>query len=377
MNAPTDVELRAGFHAFVEASQRLEQRYAELKARAAAVDEQLQATNARLAEALAEREAIFSALPLGVVKRRVDGAIAFRNEEAQRLCEAARAVGVDLLQVRTGEIAFGTGGVRVRRADLPDGELLLLEDRSQVRELEREVHRLDRLAGLSELALGIAHEIKNPLNGAMGFAELLERAPDQESARRFAGRVRQGLRQVDEIVKSLLAFAQPTSGRVARTTVEAAARSAAVAAGLPDARLAVLSGGDLRVDGQALTRVLAVLFQNALESAGEKGSVRVQAHVQNQRLELVVADDGPGVPMELAARVFEPFVSTKERGTGLGLPLAVRVLSFLGGELTLLNPGEPGARFCVRLPLADSNATDDKTYVIPTPAGTFAAEQLV
>jgi signal transduction histidine kinase len=56
------------------------------------------------------------------------------------------------------------------------------------------------------------------------------------------------------------------------------------------------------------------------------------------------------VPRELAARVFEPFVSSKQRGTGLGLPLAVRVLSFLGGDLTLQNPGERGARFRVRLP---------------------------
>ena len=83
----TDSDLRAGFDAFIEASHRLEQRYAELKARAAAVDEQLQATNQRLAQTVAERDAIFAALPLGVIARRHDGTVTFQNDEAERLCQ--------------------------------------------------------------------------------------------------------------------------------------------------------------------------------------------------------------------------------------------------------------------------------------------------
>jgi signal transduction histidine kinase len=370
----TDSDLRAGFDAFIEASHRLEQRYAELKARAAAVDEQLQATNQRLAQTVAERDAIFAALPLGVIARRHDGTVTFQNDEAERLCITARAAGVELPAAHAGDIAIGDGGVRVRCADLPDGELVLLEDRSRIRELEREVHRLDRLAGLSELALGVAHEIKNPLNGAMGFAELLERNPEGEPARRYAARIRQGLHQVDEIVKSLLAFARPEAHRAQVATVATIVAEAAASAGLPENRLVFTGDGALRADAAAVTRVLAVLFRNALESGSELGHVRVAAEIANGRLELVVADDGPGVPCELATRVFEPFVSTKERGTGLGLPLAVRVLSFLGGELSLQNPGEKGARFCVRLPLhaanlpvTPSSPSTETIYVIPTP----------
>ncbi len=349
--APSEVDLLAGFDAFIEASQRLELRYVELKARAAAVDEQLQETNRQLAQAVAERDAIFAALPLGVVARRRDGSIAFCNDEAQRLHEAAGRHGIDLAAAVPGDVAVGDGGVRLRRAALPDGELQLLEDRSRIRELEREVHRLDRLAGLSELALGVAHEIKNPLNGAMGFCDLLERAPDLETARRHASRVRAGLRQVDGIVKSLLAFARPQQGPAPAMTVRAAVDEAAAAAGLAPQR--VLLDGDVSaaVEGQALVRALAVLFQNAVEAAGDGSTVRVRAAAMAGRLELVVEDEGPGVPTELAERVFEPFVSTKERGTGLGLPLCVRVLSFLGGELSLLNPGQAGARFQIRLPL--------------------------
>ncbi len=349
-------DLRAGFDAFIEASHRLEQRYAELKARAAAVDEQLQATNRRLQQALLERDAIFAALPLGVVARRRDGSTTFQNGEAQRLCALAERVRVDLLAAGSGDHAIGDGGVRVRIAPMPDGDLLLLEDRSRIKELEREVHRLDKLAGLSELALGVAHEIKNPLNGAMGFAELLERAPDGDSARRYAQRIREGLQQVDEIVRSLLAFARPQAARGPLSTVAAVVAEAAAHAGVSPSRIELTGDPQLRADGAALTRALAVLFRNAAEAGSADGIVKVVARATGGRLEITVEDDGPGVPKELATRVFEPFVSTKDRGTGLGLPLASRVLSFFGGELTLTNPGEKGARFCVRLPLA---ATQD------------------
>jgi signal transduction histidine kinase len=347
-----EADLRAGFDAFIEASRRLEERYAELKTRAAAVDEQLQSANRRLQQAVGERDAIFAALPLGVVARRRDGEITFQNDEAKRLCKAASTARVDLMRASQGDHSIGDGGVRVRIAALPDGDLLLLEDRSRIRELEREVHRLDRLAGLSELALGVAHEIKNPLNGAMGFAELLDRNPEGEPARRYAQRIRQGLSQVDEIVKSLLAFARPEAARGPLSTIARVVAEAASHAGLAPQRVTFSGDGELRVDGDALTRALAVLFRNAAEATTEGAVIRVHARALGGRAEITVEDEGPGVPRELAASVFEPFVSTKERGTGLGLPLASRVLSFLGGELTLCNPGERGARFCVRLPIA-------------------------
>ena len=355
-------ELRHGFDAFIAASKRLEQGYAELKARAAAVDLELQETNRRLQVALAERDAVLAALPMGVVARRRDGSITFANQEGARLEQLASSHGVSLASAPVGEHAVGEGAVRIAKAALPDGELLLLEDRSRWHELEREVRRLDRLAGFSELALGIAHEIKNPLNGAMGFAALLERAPESASAGRYARSVREGLQRVDEIVRSLLAFSRPDQRRVQAARVATIVEEAATAAGLPQGRVVIENGQDLRAEADALLRVLAVLFRNAREAAGESVRVRIQTQVVGNWLELIVEDDGPGVAAELGDRVFEPFVSSKPRGTGLGLPLAARVLGFLGGEVNLLNPGQAGAKFRIRMPM------------LPTAAASKAAE---
>ncbi|MCY2957542.1 MAG: ATP-binding protein [Planctomycetota bacterium] len=348
----TPVELQVGFDAFIAASKQLEQGYAELKARAAAVDLELQVTNRQLQMALAERDAIFAALPMGVLARRCDGSVAFANDEGERLAVLIQQGGIDLKKATAGDHAFGGAAVRIAKAALPDGELLLLEDRSRMHALESEVRRLDRLAGFSELALGIAHEIKNPLNGAMGFAALLERTPEGPGVARHARSVRDGLQRVDEIVRSLLAFARPEQRRLQTARIVTIVNDAASAAGLPLGRAVIEVGGELRAESDVLLRVLAVLFRNAREAGGDSVRIRVAAQVAEANLEVTIEDDGPGVPTELGDKVFEPFVSSKARGTGLGLPLAARVLAFLGGDVALQNPGQPGAKFRIRMPVA-------------------------
>lgn len=342
--------LEDGFERFVQAAQELEASYASLKQRAAAVDVELQQTNRALAQSLAEREAMFSALPVGVASLREDGTIGTSNVEADRLIAAGAAAGEDLLRRDEGTVVFGDHVVRVRRVALPVGQLVMLEDRSRLESLEREVRRLDRLAGLSELALGVAHEIKNPLNGVMGFANLLERSDDRATMHRYAGKIVAGVRAVDEIVKALLGFARPKDKPAVCEPLSRIVERITAAANLPRSRWQLRGGVDAMVDADALGRVLSNLVRNAVEADAD-ATVRMTATVAHGELELLVEDDGPGVSREVAQTVFEPFVSTKQRGTGLGLALSARVLSFLGGHLELLNPGQPGARFRVRVPV--------------------------
>jgi len=349
----SNVDLRQGFESFVEASRRLEDSYGELKSRAEAIDLELAATNKKLAATLSERETVFSAMPVGVVAFDAGGEISWRNPEAERLMAIASECGVDLTVAEPGLLEIAQLAVNVNRESLPDdGSLLVIEDRSKLVDLQREVQRLDRLAGLSELALGVAHEIKNPLNGVVGFASLLERCQDPVTMKRFAGKILAGLRQVDEIVRAMLEFARPESKSMAIAGMASILSEAAALAGVHAENLRI--SGDLQVESQsfALVRVLTNLFRNSIEAnTGEPLVIDVLVAELDDCLQIVVRDNGPGIDPELGKRVFEPFVSTKDRGHGLGLALSSRVLSFLGGSVELLESDEPGACFKLRVPL--------------------------
>jgi signal transduction histidine kinase len=362
-----EVELEAGFREFVAAAARLEESHAALAARAERIERELAASNARLEAALAEREALLAALPVGVlVVPATEGRPQAANAEGERLVGGVPAAEIDELLQGVGSRDAVCAGrpLRVREAAMRDGaRLLVVEDTSRERELEREVDRLDRLAGLSELALGIAHEIKNPLHGVMGFAELLTGAAgagDSTRSVRYAARIREGLERVDAIVRALLAFARPGGRDEAPQAFGEVLAQAAVSAGLPTTCLD-LRGVDSRAGGTAvlaapIVRVFANLFRNALEAANGDVRIDVEARRLGSGLHVVVSDDGPGVPEALGATVFEPFVSSKPQGHGLGLPLVARVLAYLGGSIRLTNPGRGGARFELVVPAATQSS---------------------
>lgn len=353
--ALSEQELQSGFASFVEAAHRLEQSYAALKTRAAEIDTQLSVANERLASTLAEREAVFHALPVGVIALGPEGDERFRNPEGERLGALAETIEFDILGADEGLHELGEHSLRVSHVPMADGgSLVLIEDRSRLAHLEREVDRLDRLAGLSELALGVAHEIKNPLNGVMGFASLIERQSDPEQIKRYAAKIGAGMRDVDSIVKAMLAFARPDDRQTISQSVAGCIASAAGEAGVPQSRIAVTGDADQRVDGPTLVRVLTNLFRNSTEAGG--GHIEIACSVSGTWVTLEVSDDGPGIERGASERMFEPFVSTKERGQGLGLALVARVLSFLGGSIELCNPGESGARFRVRVPVFEDGA---------------------
>lgn len=361
-------DLQQGFTAFIAAAEQLEASYAALKTRADQVDLALAESNERLTAALGEQGALVDALPMGMVTIDPDGTPHHRNRAAVELAGSIQERGRELHGLEDGEHQLppaepgqGVLAVTVRRVPLPEsaggGTLLLVEDRSEVVALEGEVARLDRLAGLSELALGIAHEIRNPLNGALGFAELLGRVPTgghpaAGQITRYSDRVIQGLRQVEGIVKALLGFARQDPGAAAGVTVQALVQEAAAGAQISQQRLDLVGDPGLLVPGDAVGRVLTNLFRNSVEAAGEGVRIKVHAVDQGDCAEIMVRDDGPGVPKELGQRIFVPFVSGKDEGHGLGLALSQRVLHYLGGKVEWIEEASGGgALFRVIAPL--------------------------
>lgn len=237
-------------------------------------------------------------------------------------------------------------------------EVVSLRDELASKNRELEVRR--RLAALGELAAGVAHEVRNPLGAIQLYSNLLRNECRRlDPALRLIDKIELGIRAIDAVVRDTLALA-PRPGRLAPRplreilggAVEAcqaalAARHVRLEVDWPAPELAVLAEGD------GLQRVLVNLIVNAAEASPPQRTVRVTAGPgDDDEVVLRVADEGPGLSEEVLERLFDPFFTTKPDGTGLGLTIAHRLVTALGGRLSAANRPVGGAEFTVVLPRA-------------------------
>jgi signal transduction histidine kinase len=233
--------------------------------------------------------------------------------------------------------------------------------REQLEEKNRELARRERLAALGQMAAGVAHEIRNPLQGIRLYASMLVKdLADREDACRHAGKIFAGARMLDGIVEDILAFAgqrKPNATDVAlRAIVSDCMELAGPVLSAKGATLHVDSRmGDLNVfaDPIQLQRALMNLIFNALDATSEDGSVWVSAErdASGRLCVLQVADDGPGIPDVLKERVFNPFFTTKDSGTGLGLAIVHRIAESHGGHVRVGDRPGGGAVVTIAMPV--------------------------
>ncbi len=262
------------------------------------------------------------------------------------------------------------------------GAVEVFEDVTELRRLHERLEREDRLRQLGAMAAGVAHEIRNPLNGIEGFASLLVRdlaGDDEQTARRkrWAEAIGTGVRDLNRTVTDLLAFTRPREperratapGQLAAAVVDLVRAEGGDDsendAESPDVVLVDgWQGGDVQIDPAQIRQILLNLVQNAVHAVVEsdrsgkptKGRVVVttdQCLDQDGRLHLRISvdDDGPGIDPGIRPHLFTPFSSTRSQGTGLGLALAHTMASLHGGSLTADDSPMGGARFMLVLPI--------------------------
>ena len=222
----------------------------------------------------------------------------------------------------------------------------------------RRLEQADRLATLGRAASVLAHEVRNPLTTVKGAIDILEeelgRAGRAGEAGRYLEAARAETARVLALVDDCIAYARPSAPARERFDLGAlVARTVGLAAvRFPKARLVftpppapLAAWGDC---GQ-LQRLLENLLTNACQAAAAP-TVRVEARLESASASLVVEDDGPGVPVHLREKIFEPFYSTKPTGGGLGLAIAREIARGHGGDVAVGGGPGGGARFAVRWP---------------------------
>lgn len=219
--------------------------------------------------------------------------------------------------------------------------------------------RQKRLAMLGTMAAGVAHEIRNPLASIRGAAQFvlkeLESQPTTGESLDYLKMLVAETDRLNSVVESLLDFSRPRNPHFQpvefrKWTAEIVALQRA--AGGPAIDLE--EGGPIHgaADPDLLRHAVGNVLKNAVEAAGPSGRVRVRLHeAPGARVRIEIVDDGPGLPTDRLSELVQPFVTTKTRGTGLGLAVAKRVVDSHGGELSAENLVPRGARFVLTLPL--------------------------
>lgn len=302
----------------------------------------------------------------------------------ERFVEAVRRVGRGDLAHRISDEPGGRE-LRVlarefnRMAErLQDTRDSLLAETEERIELEDRVQEAERVASVGTMAAGVAHQIASPLNVIAGRASrLLREGVDDPRTERNLAVIQKESRRISKVVRTLLDFARQPEARLRPVDVSRVVRTVCdehrgtmrdmkigLEQDLPD-------GAWAKGDPELLEEVVDVLLKNAvdaLKEAGEPRNLSVRVESEESWLQVEVRDSGPGIPEELEGRIFEPFVTSKPGGIGLGLTVARKVVDQLGGALEADpgGPGEaregdegdryPGATFGFRLPAADRGA---------------------
>lgn len=238
------------------------------------------------------------------------------------------------------------------------GTALIMRDLGEIRRLQSELRRRDRLVALGNMAAGIAHEVRNPLSAIKGLARFfMEASPEGSDESRMADIMTKEVLRLDKVVGDLLDFARPDvlnltdvalnelverSHDMVRSDMDA--RNIRFEADLPQPPLSV------RLDRDRMAQVLLNLFLNAVQAMPDGGKLTVRGRMEGSELALEVADTGCGIAPERLADIFSPYFTTKASGTGLGLSIVHKIVEAHDGTIEVAStPGE-GTVFKLRFP---------------------------
>lgn len=241
--------------------------------------------------------------------------------------------------------------VRVVPIDHPRIKVMMLADEiTATLAAEAQQRRMETLAQIGAMSAAVAHELRNPLAGISGAIQVMSGSMATDDPRRSVmSKVRDQVDRLDRMVRDLLAFSRPVQPRLQTVDLLDVARVVAENLGrdLDQGAISLRGEGRALADPDLVHRVVLNLVQNALSMAP---GVRVEIEVAPGQLR--VRDDGPGVPAEVRARVFEPFFTTRTTGTGLGLAICRSVAEAMGGTVDLEDTPR-GACFVLRLLAVD------------------------
>jgi two-component system sensor histidine kinase HydH len=344
-----------------------------------------------LQDTSAIKDQVVTSLPVGLIATDKDGKIAFYNSAAERI------TGLDLAQARGKEsdtvlprhlcglkesLDLGESisekemeceftenkivPVSISASKIINeegqfvGQVLIIRDLGEVRRLQDEIRRTEKLAAIGGLAAGVAHEIRNPLSSIKGIASYYkDKFEDGSEDKEMAGVMIEEVDRLSRVISELLEFARPTKLNLKPSNLnellkhsarlieqEATAKNVQVQMDLnPDSVRA-------DVDPDRLTQCFLNLYLNALQVMENGGQLTIRSSTRGDDSVVIdIKDNGAGISPDDLGKIFDPYYTTKPKGTGLGLPIVHKIIEAHQGQVKVRSTVGQGTVFSIILPL--------------------------
>ncbi|MBT2636795.1 ATP-binding protein [Bacillus sp. ISL-39] len=240
-----------------------------------------------------------------------------------------------------------------------DVSLVIIKDITEQRKTEDQLQVAEKLSVIGQMAAGIAHEIRNPLTAIKGFTQLLSEHPAEE-AEDYAEIILDELARIESIVGDLLVLAKPQASNLSHvdliSLVNGIVNLLNPQATLSDAFIKVKTDTPnlyINCEPDKIKQVLINLIQNSLEAMAKGGEILVAISKDTGLASIQVIDQGSGIPEDRLTKLGEPFYSTKEKGTGLGLMICQKIIKNHGGKIDFSSIVDEGTTVTITLPLND------------------------
>ncbi len=274
------------------------------------------------------------------------------------------------IKVNEREIILGTSCFQIY--DQFKGEVLgrgiIFQDITEIKAQEEKLKLVDRLAALGEMAAGFAHEIRNPLASISGAAEFIEQSDlVLPEGKRLLQIIQKEVNRLANLTSSFLLYGRPERKDIKK--VDLYQELSSILHILKqrkdlkniDINLNVNGNISLELDRDMLKQVILNLILNAVQAIPEKGgNIDIVCTEENDHVKIIIEDNGCGIDEKDLSKIFDPFFTTKSNGTGLGLSIVHRIITELGGSITIESQKGKGTKCTIILPRSENNILEIK-----------------
>ncbi len=333
---------------------------------------------------------VVSSLPVGLIATDKDGKIAFHNSAAERITglNLTEARGKDPEEILPSHFC-GLKETLDRGESISEkemeceftedkiipvsisaskiineegqfvGQVLIIRDLGEVRRLQDEIRRNEKLAAIGGLAAGVAHEIRNPLSSIKGIATYFENKFEKDSGdQEMAGVMVHEVDRLNRVITELLEFARPTDLKLKETEVnsliEHSVRLIEKEAAIKDISVKLdLSHQPLsaEIDADRFSQCLLNLYLNSLQAMEKGGQLHIKDYLKNGNIiGIEIRDTGTGIGAENLNKIFDPYYTTKTKGTGLGLAIVHKIIEAHNGNIKVRSVPGQGTAFTIDIP---------------------------